>query len=100
MAGQLRSVMVCQICGRSAPVGEKHWLDAPHRTIKDVRVVRCPQHWSEWALRNCVAGRTKVMRERARKAKEQPVPTTPVHLAPIPSLDFDSYNRLIKEEEE
>lgn len=40
------------------------------------------------------------MRERARKAKEQPVPTTPVHLAPIPSLDFDSYNRLIKEEEE
>lgn len=100
MTGQLKNVMVCQVCGRSSPLGEKHWLDEPHRTIKGVRVVRCPQHWSEWALRNCVAGRTNEMRKRARIAKQQPVPSTPVHLTPIPALNFDGQYRLIKEEEQ
>lgn len=84
--GQRKDIRVCQVCGRAAPPGTAHWLDKPHRYYPDINVIRCPEHWSEWALRHTVTGRTKTMRERMRVALLQPVNAFPPHLDPFPLL--------------
>ena len=86
---QLVTQIVCQVCGRTtqAKAADEHWLNEPHRFVSGIRVVRCPQHWSEWALRNTKAGRTKEMRERARAAAAQPAPAFPPHLDPFPTTN-------------
>lgn len=63
---------VCQICGRvSRRHSDPDWLDASYRKDPTLRVVRCPKHWSEWALRNCVRGRTNYMRHKLYRLRQQ-----------------------------
>ena len=84
---QFLTQLVGQVCGRTVAKGTpaaEHWLDEPHRFNYRVHVVRCPQHWSEWALRNSEAGRTKVMRDRMKEALAQPEPAFPAYLDPFP----------------
>lgn len=85
---QFRTWLVCQFCGRAAPrLAVDHWLDEDHRTRPGLRVVRCPQHWSEWALRHTKVGRTSEMRARMAEALKQPAPLIPVHLEPFPTME-------------
>ena len=90
MTDQFKDFLVCQTCGRST-IREKHehWLYEPSRFDLNVFITRCPQHWSEWALRNTTKGRTQDMRVAALLAREQPVPIMPVSLDPFPSRDRD-----------
>ena len=66
-------MICCQVCGRSGLKGEKYWLDQPHREIFGFRVQRCPQHWTDWALRNTREGRTNDNRAMMAEALAQPV---------------------------
>lgn len=84
---QMRTMLVCQVCGRTSPRPASHWLDEPHRSYPGVHVVRCPQHWSEWALRHTKAGRTKVMRGLMQDALSQPEPAMPPWLDPFPTTE-------------
>lgn len=85
---QFTSWLVCQICGRAAPRNAvAHWLDQPHKNNWDVRIQRCPQHWSDNALRQTRAGRTKANRDAMAEAKKQPPPPIPVFLDPFPTTD-------------
>lgn len=85
---QFKTWLVCQFCGRTtAKEDSEGWLDQPHRNRWDVRVVRCPQHISEWALRHTRAGRTKENRELLRRGKEIPEPPIPPHASPFPMQD-------------
>lgn len=84
---QFETWLVCQFCGAVVPRDDApHWLDQPHRFL-DVRVVRCPQHWSEWALRHTVEGRTKRNRAAMREALAQPAPIAPPSLSPFPTRE-------------
>lgn len=90
MRSQFQTVRVCQVCGRATPSDQASgWLVSPHRTNMNVTVVRCPQHWSEWALRNCKAGRTKEMREQMERSLAMPVPPIPAALGPFPTRERD-----------
>lgn len=85
MARQSFAVVYCQVCGRASRRQDaKQWLVSPHRSRPGLEIVRCPQHWSEWALRNSKAGRTKVMRQRMAEALALPVPPIPAWLGPTP----------------
>lgn len=77
-------VSVCQVCGHVAPRGTAHWLDEPHRELRGIRVIRCPEHWSEWALRITRTGRTKKQRQRMAEALKQPKSPFPPYLDPYP----------------
>lgn len=80
--------LTCQFCGRAAPKDQAvGWLNDPHRFNTEVNVVRCPQHWSEWALRNTRTGRTKGQRAQAVKSRKMKVPTIPVAIEPFPITD-------------
>lgn len=80
-------ILVCQRCGRTALAGTSspHWLQELHRDLDGTMVIRCPQHWSDWALRNTVCGRTKVMRMRMSDARQQPESQFPAWLDPYPN---------------
>ena len=85
--------ILCQICGRSALPGSKHWLNQPHREIFAFSVQRCPQHWTDWALRNTVEGRTDRNRAMMHDAREQKAPTIHPYLepwSPTPLPDDDA----------
>lgn len=85
---QFTTWRVCQVCGLAAASDAvQGWLVSPHRKQAGVIVVRCPQHWSEWALRNCQEGRTKVMREQMRQAAQMNPPVIPAYLSPFPTTD-------------
>lgn len=89
-AEQFKHWLVCQYCGRVTTKDDAaHWLDQPHRNRWDVRVVRCPQHWSEWALRHTREGRSKENRERMAVALDQPEPDIEPALQPFPKVDRD-----------
>lgn len=91
MATQFQTWRICQRCGRATSSDNAEaWLVSPHRTNIEVTIVRCPEHWSEWSLRNCRDGRTKVMRERMREALAMPVPTIPAHLSPFPTREKEA----------
>lgn len=90
MTQQFRTWLVCQVCGRTTATDDaQHWLNQPHRTRWDVWVVRCPEHWSEWALRHTEEGRTKANRAAMTKALQQPVPPIPPHVSPFPTVERD-----------
>lgn len=85
---QFQTWAVCQYCGAvtdrdNAP----YWLIQPHRSDREIDIVRCPQHWSEWALRHTKEGRTKQNRQRMQEALQQPAPTIPAHLSPFPTTE-------------
>lgn len=87
---QFRTWLVCQFCGRTTPADQsEHWLNQPHRERWDIRVVRCPEHWSEWALRHTREGRTKDNRKRMAEALAQPVPLIPAYASPFPLTERD-----------
>lgn len=91
MTHQLQHWLVCQFCGAAAPKGSDGWLDQPRRGAWDgTRIRRCPQHWSEWALRQTREGRTKQNRERMQRALAMPVPLIPPHLSPFPMEDKEA----------
>lgn len=71
---QRNDVVVCQVCGRSTFPKTKHWLDQPHKDILGLRVQRCPQHWTDWALRNTREGRTNANRAAMKEALQQDAP--------------------------
>lgn len=89
---QFYTQLVCQFCGRTTHRDDaEHWLNEPHRFNPELSVVRCPEHWSEWALRHTKAGRTTQMRERMRVALAQPKPPIPAWLDPFPLTNqFDN----------
>jgi hypothetical protein len=88
LAQQFVTWLVCQFCGRVAAKDDApFWLNEPHKDSRDYNVVRCPQHWSEWALRNTRKGRTNEMRERMAEALAQPAPVMPPHLEPFPTQE-------------
>jgi hypothetical protein len=61
---------VCQVCGRIvARDSDPDWLDSPSLDHPGYRVIRCPKHWSEWALRKCEAGRTGENRRKLYRLK-------------------------------
>ena len=88
-AYQYQHWLVCQKCGRCVPRGTDEWLDEPWKKNPEYRVVRCPIHWSEWALRNSV-GRSNWHREQMYllKAKyahwpdQSPAQTLPLYDEP------------------
>lgn len=99
---QMQHWSVCQICGRVTPRGTgKDWIDAPLRYRKPgdqgrgfhgeydphYRIVRCPLHWSEWALRNSI-GRTNANRKRMAELKANPPVLPPPHIEPFPMHDI------------
>lgn len=65
---QLVDWSVCQTCGRSAARGTMHWLDLPYRKDPDYRVVRCPKHWTDHAIRQTALRRTDDGRRRMELA--------------------------------
>ena len=82
---QFQTWLVCQFCGRATPrASSEGWLNQPHRDRLDVRVIRCPEHWSEWALRQTREGRTKNNRTRMAEALAMPVPPIPPSASPFP----------------
>ena len=83
--GQFKTWLVCQFCGRVTSAKDSEgWLNQPHRDRLDVRVVRCPPHISEWALRHTREGRTKDNRELLRKGHETAMPPIPPYASPFP----------------
>lgn len=88
MARQFKAWLICQFCGRVSPAEDaEHWLNQAHRERIDVRVVRCPEHWSEWALRHTREGRSNNNRERMVDALAQPPANIPPHVQPFPWMD-------------
>lgn len=88
---QMADVLVCQYCGAAAPRGSVGWLDQARKGSWDgTRVRRCPQHWSEWALRQTRDGRTKANREAMREALAMPLPAIPAFLTPFPTMDKEN----------
>lgn len=88
MADQFKTWLVCMFCGRAVPRDDSEgWLDQPHRDILGLRVQRCPQHISEWALRHTREGRTKANRELAAKGRTMQVPPIPPSASPFPIRD-------------
>ncbi|CAB4195076.1 hypothetical protein UFOVP1279_28 [uncultured Caudovirales phage] len=75
---QMRTIAVCQKCGRSTTMGiaiTDGWLVARYRIDPSLWVIRCFGCISEWSMRVSAAGRTKEWREkmttgRARAAAE------------------------------
>lgn len=87
-ARQFGTWVVCQVCGRAvARTDTEGWLDQPHRDVLGLRVQRCPQHISEWALRHTREGRTKTNREMAARGRELPVPPIPPSVSPFPTRE-------------
>ena len=85
---QFKTWLVCQYCGATTPVEQSdHWLNQPHRERWDIRVVRCPQHWSEWALRQTREGRTNENRAAMAEALALPPLPIPPYASPFPMTD-------------
>lgn len=87
---------VCQVCGRTEQRAMcVDWLDSPLKKDPRYRVVRCPKHWSEWALRSCEAGRTNenlhkcyALKWQHRDVPDDPGPqVVPVHDCPEGTLE-------------
>jgi len=70
-------LLLCQYCGRVAEDNAENnatWLVELHAKLPSIYVIRCPHHISEWALRATKVGRTKEMREKARRGREMDLP--------------------------
>ena len=72
MTNQVPDQHFCTRCGRvllSSSTQLKHWI-----VSEDGRVVRCPQHITDWAMRCAKIRRTKSTYDWRRIAKEQDNP--------------------------
>ena len=98
---QLRSWAVCQVCGYAVPmheatpealwlVGDYHPVErsdraTPYSEGLGLKVVRCPRHISDHALRISV-GRTNEWRDIMRRGRDwEPPPFW--EMQPIPAMD-------------
>lgn len=87
---QNRSWPTCQICGRVTHQDKTGgWLVSPRRGDKEILVVRCPKHISEWSLRQSVEGRTKASRQKMAEGKQWDEPIPPA-LSPFPMSGEDT----------
>lgn len=91
---QLRTIAVCQRCGRSATMAQAlsdEWLVARYRIDPGLWVIRCYGCISEWSLRVSAAGRTKVWRDRMKRGRErlkkEPPWANPM-LSPMSSMEL------------
>ena len=60
--------------GSRAACEEDSGDEEDHDRLPSIYVIRCPHHISEWALRATKVGRTKEMREKARRGREMDLP--------------------------
>lgn len=93
---QFQTWSVCQICGRFTRRGHPDWIDAyladenGEPDGSGLRVVRCPQHWSVWALRISTMGRWKYHVRRIEQLREQYKDLPPVSmLDPFPLAEAE-----------
>lgn len=89
MFRQLVNWSVCQVCGRAVERdSEPDWIDYPWKLDPSYRVVRCPRHWSEKALRNSI-GRSQenMMKLHKLRAKYKDQPEELRYYDPIPVMD-------------
>jgi hypothetical protein len=71
----------CDKCGRvllSSSPHYKHWL-----VSEDKRVIRCPQHITDWSMRCAKVRRTKTTYEWRRIAKEKDNPPSNILYEPF-----------------
>lgn len=88
---QYQNWSVCQICGRIVKRGtDDDWLDEPWMYDPDFRVVRCPKHWSQWALRNTTIGRRRDLQEKIHRLRREYAdwPDIPPFIPPYPIEDI------------
>lgn len=90
----MRTVAVCQKCGRTATMGHAFrddWLVARYRIDPGLWVIRCYGCISEWSLRMSEAGRTKEWRAKAKAGREraalEPAWVNPM-LTPMSSIEL------------
>jgi hypothetical protein len=65
-------ILCCQKCGRVTPdsvSARADWLVDLYRPDQTMLLVRCPQHISEWSMRNTLQGRTRKNREKAVRGR-------------------------------
>ena len=86
---QFKNFSVCQICGRWTKRGDPEWIDAPRRDGTGRRVVRCPLHWSEWALRWSIGRTTENRRKMRELAEKYKGLSDPEWYEPFPILDVE-----------
>jgi len=73
----------CDKCGRVLVTGSpqsRYWIVS---ITEDRRVIRCPQHITDWAMRCANVRRTKETYEWRRIAKEQDNPTQNILYEPF-----------------
>ena len=82
---------VCQVCGRvisTTAARDDGWLVG--KWHNGVRVVRCYEHWSDWAMRQSGLGRTASNRRKAAagklRAEAEHVKISPIY-EPFPLED-------------
>jgi hypothetical protein len=85
----IRTIFTCDICKRLVrPHDDEFWLWlVSWPPLASKLIVRCPQHISEWSLRQAGYPRTVKVRAWAKYAKENdPTPIRPVSefVAPYP----------------
>lgn len=94
-AQQMKVWAVCQLCGEATLRRKaKGWLISPYRKELTIDIIRCPRHISEWALRQCIAGRTKEMRKMMAEGRKQPAPPIKPINSPMPLSDTDPADNL------
>lgn len=85
---------MCQVCGRvisakRALKRENDWFVAPMRDDPSFTIIRCPDHWSAWALRISVVGRKQPWLDRMAEVERnrQNRPWVDPRLEPFPIHD-------------
>ena len=89
-ANELPIVYVCQarMCRRiDTPrfFVHKWWLIAPRRDNPNYLVIRCPEHYTSWALRQTIYGRLEALEKHAARARKLKLPPV-TGLEPIPAF--------------
>lgn len=85
---QFKTWATCQLCGEVVASDKADgWLVSPRRSDPSILVVRCPQHISEWSLRQSQAGRTKAWRLAMAEGRKQKTPGIPPLLSPFPTQE-------------
>jgi hypothetical protein len=67
-------VLVCQKCGRATidnAETRKEWLVDFSRNSDSHLIVRCPEHITEWAMRQTWQGRTTSNRQKAAQGRSK-----------------------------
>lgn len=81
-----KDILCCQFCGRVVVATREvfqDWFVDYSRQNPNQMVIRCPQHISEWAMRQSRSGRTRANREKALRGRMRAAPALS-GLEPIP----------------